>query len=77
MCSSGVQGKKRGKRRAKATAAQQKIIGERKPVASDKAVKDVGVDIYIHTTTYTCYCSYTLSYYRTLLSLSDSGRVVC
>ena len=37
-----LQGKKRGKRRAKAAAAtQQKAVGERKPVASDRAVKDV------------------------------------
>ena len=37
-----VQGKKRGKRRTKAaTTTQQKTVGERKPVASDRAVKDV------------------------------------
>lgn len=36
------QGRKRGKRRAKAAAAaQQKTVGERKPVASDRTVKDV------------------------------------
>ena len=34
---------KRVKRRTKAAAAQQKTAGERKPVASDKAVKDVCV----------------------------------
>lgn len=41
-------GKKRGKRRAKAAAAiQQKTMGERKPVASDKAVKDILGELYV------------------------------
>ena len=44
------QGRKRGKRRAKAAAVtQQKTIGERKPVASDRTVKDVCVPESIHS----------------------------
>jgi tetratricopeptide (TPR) repeat protein len=41
-------GKKRVKRRAKAAATtQQKAVGERKPVASDRAVKDILGELYV------------------------------